>query len=160
MQEHSGRIAFSATTLLVGFLIGLAWGEAAGEGARDARAAKPRKGQTVKVQRYGSVIGVKRETLDKYVDLHKAVWPGVLKTIGDCNIRNYSIYLGQLDDDNLYLFAYFEYTGDDPQADMKKMAADETTKKWWKETDPCQKKIPLASEDDWWSTMEEVFHCD
>ena len=160
MQKHSGRIAFSATTLLVGFLIGLAWGEVAGEGAQDARAAKPKKGQTMKVQRYGSVIGVKRETLDKYVDLHKAVWPGVLKTIGDCNIRNYSIYLGQLDDDNLYLFAYFEYTGDDLQADMKKMAADETTQEWWKLTDPLQIPQKHRKKGEHWMSMREVFHVD
>jgi L-rhamnose mutarotase len=37
-----------------------------------------------------------------------------------------------------YLFSYFEYTGDDFGADMKKMAADTSTRKWWQETDPTQ----------------------
>jgi L-rhamnose mutarotase len=43
---------------------------------------------------------------------------------------------------------------------MAKMAADPETPRWWKETDPCQTRIPLSGEKDWWSAMEEVFHTD
>jgi len=160
MRKYAGRIVLSAGTLLIGLVIGFAWGETSGEGARDAQAAKPKAAEPRKVQRYGSVIGVKRKTLDKYIELHKAVWPGVLQTIKDCNIRNYSIYLGQLDDDNLYLFAYFEYSGDDFRADMKKMAADGTTQKWWKETDPLQIPQKRRKKGEHWMTMREVFHID
>ena len=113
-----------------------------------------------KVQRYGMVIGIKEEKLDEYKELHAAVWPGVLKTIKDCNIRHYSIYLRQLDDGNHYLFAYFEYTGKDFKADMGKMADDPVTQKWWKVTDPCQKPLSNREEGQWWATMEEVFHVD
>ena len=112
------------------------------------------------VRRYGSVIALRTEKIPYYKELHAACWPGVLKMIRESNIRNYSIYLRELEKDKYYLFSYFEYVGDDFDADMKKMAADETTKKWWKETDPCQKKIPLAKEGEWWSAMEEVFHSD
>jgi len=49
--------------------------------------------------------------------------------IRDCNIRNYSIYLRQMDDGRLCLFSYFEYVGEDLDADMARMAADETTRK-------------------------------
>jgi L-rhamnose mutarotase len=111
-------------------------------------------------KRYGMVIGVKEEKLDEYEKLHAAVWPGVLKTIKDCNIRNYSIYLRQLDDGNHYLFGYFEYTGDDFKADMEKMADDPVTQKWWKVTDPCQKPLSNREEGQWWASMEEVFHVD
>ena len=160
MQEYSGRIVLWAGTLLVGLLIGLALGKTAGQGARSAQAAKAEAVKPQKLQRYGAVIGVKRETLDRYVELHKAVWPEVLKTIKDCNIHNYSIYLGELDDDNLYLFAHFEYTGEDFQADMKKMAADKTTQKWWKETDPLQIPQKRRKKGEHWMTMREVFHID
>ncbi|MBI4558166.1 MAG: L-rhamnose mutarotase [Candidatus Hydrogenedentes bacterium] len=111
------------------------------------------------VQRYGSVIGLKAEKLEEYKRLHAAVWPEVLKTIKDCNIRNYSIYLHQLDDENYYLFSYFEYVGQDFKADMAKMAADPMTQKWWKETDPCQFPIKHRADGEKWATMEEVFHC-
>ncbi len=112
------------------------------------------------VTRYGSVIGVKAEQLEEYKEVHAAVWPGVLKQIKECNIHNYSIYLGELEKGQYYLFAYFEYTGDDFEADMDKMKADPTTQRWWKLTDPMQIPIPTRKEGEWWANMEEVFHCD
>jgi len=111
--------------------------------------------QTVK--RYGSVIGLRPEKLEEYKELHADVWPGVLKMIKECNIRNYSIYLGELEEGKYYLFSYFEYTGDDFKADMDKMAADPTTQKWWTFCEPCQ--VPTRKEGEWWANMEEVFHC-
>jgi L-rhamnose mutarotase len=112
------------------------------------------------VERYGMIIGLKPEKIATYKELHAAVWPGVLKKIKECNIRNYSIYLKEVEPGKHYLFAYFEYTGNDFQADMSKMAADPTTQKWWKETDPCQYAIPTHGPKEWWSRMEEVFHTD
>jgi L-rhamnose mutarotase len=112
-----------------------------------------------KLRRYGSVIGVKPEKIEEYKRLHADVWPGVLKMIKQCNIRNYSIYLGELEKGKYYLFSYFEYTGDDFDADMAKMAADPTTQKWWSVCEPCQSPIPTRKEGEWWADMEEVFHC-
>ncbi len=111
------------------------------------------------VQRFGSVIGLKADKIEYYKKLHANAWPEVLKKIEECNIRNYSIYLHQLDDDKFYLFSYFEYTGKDIDADMAKMAADPVTQKWWKETDPCQFAVKHRKEGEWWASMEEVFHC-
>jgi len=113
-----------------------------------------------KVTRYGSVIGLRPEKLEEYKELHANVWPGVLKKIKECNIRNYSIYLGELEEGKYYLFSYFEYTGDDFKADMAKMAADATTQKWWTFCEPCQSPIPTRKEGEWWADMEEVFHQD
>ena len=110
--------------------------------------------------RYGMVLGVKQEKLAEYKKLHAAVWPGVLKMIAECNIRNYSIYLRKLPDGKHYLFSYFEYHGTDFKADMKKMAADKTTQEWWAVCEPCQEPFPDRAEGAWWATMEEVFHCD
>jgi len=101
------------------------------------------------------VIGLHPEKLEEYKRLHAAVWPGVLKTIAACNISNYSIFLCE----NM-LFSYFEYTGADFAADMKKMAADPVTQEWWKETNPCQHPVASAKKGEWWSNLEEVFHCD
>ena len=112
------------------------------------------------VERYGMIIGLKPEKIAAYKELHAAVWPGVLKKIAECNIRNYSIFLKEVEPGKPYLFAYFEYTGNDFEADMAKMAADPLTQKWWKETDPCQYAIPTHGPKEWWSRMEEVFHTD
>jgi L-rhamnose mutarotase len=71
-----------------------------------------------RVKRYGNVIGLRPEKLKEYKELHADVWPGVLKMIKECNIHNYSIYLGELEEGKYYLFSYFEYTGDDFKADM------------------------------------------
>jgi L-rhamnose mutarotase len=141
------RIALSVPVLAAG----LAFATLAGF---RALAAAPR------VERYGMVIGVKPEKIAEYKRLHAAVWPGVLKMIRACNIRNYSIYLREIEPGKFYLFSYFEYTGDDFAADMKKMGADPTTQAWWKETDPCQIAIPLKREGEFWSRMDEVFHTD
>jgi len=107
------------------------------------------------MKRYGMVIGLRPEKLEEYKRLHAAVWPGVLKTIAACHIRNYSIFLHT----NM-LFSYFEYAGTDFAADMKKMAADPVTQEWWKETNPCQHPVASAKQGEWWSNLEEVFHCD
>ncbi len=125
-------------------------------------AASGRKGPTPKpqVQRFGQIIALKPEKLAYYKELHAAVWPSVLRQIKTSNIRNYSIYLKEVEAGKFYLFAYFEYTGTDFAADMAKMAADPETQRWWKETNPCQTRIPLSGEKDWWSGMEEVFHLD
>lgn len=111
-----------------------------------------------KVQRYGMVIGIEKKSIPEYKRLHADVWPGVLKMIKECNIRNYSIYLAEVKKDEFFLFSYFEYIGDDFEADMAKMANDETTKKWWTYTDPLQKPIPTRKKGEWWAELEEVFH--
>jgi len=118
------------------------------------------KAASVDVKRFGSVTGLKPEKLDYYKKLHANAWPSVLKKIKECNIRNYSIYLQKIGD-AYYLFSYFEYAGTNFDADMKKMAEDPDTQKWWKETDPCQQPLPeTAAKKQIWTNMEEVFHTD
>ncbi len=112
------------------------------------------------MKRYGMVIGVRPEKVGEYKRLHAAAWPDVLKMIKQCNIRNYSIYLRQLDDGQHYLFSYFEYVGTDFAADMARMAADPTTQRWWSFCKPCQKPLLGKAPDEWWASMEEVFHAD
>ncbi len=113
-----------------------------------------------RVERCGMVIGIKPDKIEHYKTLHAAAWPGVLAKIKECHIRNYSIYLREVGKGQFLLFSYFEYTGEDFAADMARMAADPTTREWWKETDPCQLPIPARGEKEFWSRMEEVFHLD
>ena len=112
------------------------------------------------MKRYGMIIGLQPDRVEEYKKLHAAVWPDVLRMISECNIRNYSIYLGKLDDGNLYLFSYFEYVGDDFATDMKKMASDPKTQAWWKLTDPCQIPQKERQAGEHWMMLQEVFHTD
>ena len=62
-------------------------------------------------------------------------------------------------EDKYYLFSYYEYIGDNYELDMKKIASDSVTQRWWRETDPCQQPLPdAAAKGETWSRMEEVFH--
>lgn len=105
------------------------------------------------VKRFGQILKVRPEHHDEYVRRHVDVWPGVLARIRLSNIRNYSIYLR----DGI-LFAYFEYMGADFDADMRAMAADPETQRWWALMEPMQEKWPGATAAEWWSHMTEVFH--
>jgi len=107
------------------------------------------------MQRFGQILKLRAEHRDDYVRHHAAVWPGVLAQIHRSNIRNYSIYLR----DGI-LFAYFEYIGTDFAADMRAMASDAETQRWWALMEPMQEKWPTATPDGWWTTMTEVFHTD
>jgi L-rhamnose mutarotase len=107
------------------------------------------------VRRVASVIRLRPEKEAEYRTLHAAAWPGVLATLRAANVTNYSIFLR----DGL-LFSYLEYTGDDYDADMARIAADETTRRWWALTDPCQEPVETAGLDEWWAPAEELFHLD
>ncbi|MBU4255100.1 MAG: L-rhamnose mutarotase [Acidobacteria bacterium] len=112
------------------------------------------------VHRFGSVIGVKEEALEKYRKMHAEAWPEVNSMLKKVNIQNYSIYLTQFPDGQYYLFSYFEYTGKDFDADMKRMADGPKTKEWWSHTEPMQIPLSDRKEGEWWKTMEEVYHLD
>ena len=107
------------------------------------------------MKRFGQIIGLDPSKYEEYKKYHKSVWPGVLDMIKKCNIHNYTIF----HKDGL-LFAYFEYAGEDYEADMAKMAADPETQKWWSIMDPMQKPLENREKGDWWTKMEEVFHTD
>lgn len=107
------------------------------------------------VRRFGMVIKLKPDKVEEYKELHRNVWPEVLKTIKDCHIQNYTIFYK-----DGYLFSYYEYTGDNYEEDMEKMAADPITQKWWALCKPCQEPLETRKEGEWWAEMEEVFHLD
>ena len=107
------------------------------------------------MRRLGQTLRVRPERIAEYEALHAAAWPGVLAAISAANIRNYSIY--RFED---RLFAYFEYVGDDFDADMAAMAADPVVQDWWKLTDAMQEPEPTRPAGSWWLSLPEVFHTD
>jgi len=109
-------------------------------------------------QRFAWVTGLKPEKAAYYRELHAHAWPAVNRQIKASHIQNFSIYEREIEG-KLYLFAYLEYTGTDFAADMKKMADDPETRRWWKETDPCQSPLPdAAAAGKIWADTTEVYH--
>lgn len=102
------------------------------------------------MKRYCQRAFLKPEKIEEYRRLHAAVWPDVLKTIHECNLRNYSIaIMGDM------VVSYFEYIGDDYDADMEKMAADPVTQDWWNHTHPCFRDHDRGV---YYEDLEEIFY--
>lgn len=105
------------------------------------------------MKRIASVIALPEENREEYERHHAAVWPGVLRRLTASNIGNYSIFRhGDL------LFSYYEYTGDDYEADMAAIAADPETQRWWAVQMPLQRPLDDRAEGEWWKELPEVFH--
>ncbi|KAI0792748.1 rhamnose mutarotase [Abortiporus biennis] len=110
-------------------------------------------------KRVCQIIKLKPEAEAEYKSLHAVVWPGVLAAIARHHIVDYSIhYYPPLQ----LLIATFKYTGSDYEADMKGIAEDEETRRWWKLTDGMQESFvggatESGGEIPWWQELEEVF---
>ena len=120
-----------------------------GRGRGRRRGGGSGRRRAVTVRRFGQRIDVRPERIDDYERLHADPWPGVLEQIRRSNIRNYSIFRDGTD-----LFAYFEYVGDDFEADMAAMAADPETQRWWAQTDPMQEPRPDREPGTWWKSLD------
>ena len=102
---------------------------------------------------FGQLGRLKAEKIEEYEALHADPWEGVLRTIHDCNLRNYSIF--RRDD---LVFAYFEYVGEDYEADMEKMAADPETQRWWTYTKPCFVPYGIAEDQEFYADLKQIFY--
>jgi len=110
-----------------------------------------------KVQRLAWVTGLRPEKAERYRELHANPWPEVNATLKRCNIQNFSIHELAIGG-KLYLFAYLEYAGTDFVADMAKIGECPHTRRWWKETDPCQSPLPdAAAAGRIWADTKEVY---
>ena len=96
-------------------------------------------------QYFGQLGRLRQDKITEYVELHANTWPGVCKTIQECNLQNYHIFISRDQ-----VFSFYEYTGEDYEADMRKMAADPVTQEWWSHTKPCFEKL--------YEDMNEIFY--
>ena len=109
------------------------------------------------MERMGMVIGIKPVKITEYKQLHAECWPEILQGLSDANVKNYSIFLRE--PENL-LFGYWEYHGNDFEADMKSIADQAVTQRWWELCSPCQVPLESKAPGEHWAMMESVFHCD
>ena len=109
---------------------------------------------TTPPKRVGMVVGLNPAQITEYKRLHADAHPGVRDLLNKYHMHNFSIFLQQIDD-KWYEFDYYEYTGDDFDADMEKLDAEPRNKEWLKQCDPMQ--IPLAGQKSW-AKMERVYY--
>jgi L-rhamnose mutarotase len=136
-------------------------------------------------RRFGGAIRLKREQYRRYRELHDDVWKQVLDRMHQSNIRNFTMYYHE---ETSTMFQCFEWVGHWKyynennktlpskeqekvlfDQDMKAIAEDAVTRKWWKECEPCQEPFSqwkagskLLSErgsGNWWAPLECVNHC-
>lgn len=105
------------------------------------------------MKRIAQTIRLRPERREEYLTLHATVWPGVEAALHRAHVRNYSIFRH-----HDVLFAYFEYHGEDFDADMAAIAADPVTQQWWKLTDPCQEPWPDRKPGSQWTDLPEIWH--
>ena len=101
---------------------------------------------------FGQVGKLKQDKIEEYEVLHANTWPSVRKMITECNIINYSIFR----QDQL-VFSYFEYIGEDYDADMAKMAANPETQRWWTYTHPCFETYSFGDAE-FYADMKQIFY--
>ena len=105
------------------------------------------------MKRIGQMIKIKPEGKEAYIRWHANPLPGVNEMIKECNIQNYSIYCR-----GDYMFSYFEYVGEDFDADMAKMAEDPITQDWWTHTHPCFEEFAISPESEFYHDMKPIFY--
>jgi L-rhamnose mutarotase len=107
------------------------------------------------VRRIGMVIKIDSSRLQEYLTLHADSNPGVRDLLVKYKMKNFSIFITKLEDGNYYEFGYYEYTGNNYEADMSALDAEPRNKEWLKVCDPMQ--IPLKGESSW-KKMKQIYH--
>ena len=105
------------------------------------------------VKRVGMVTQLRPDKLEDYRWLHADSNPGVRDLLAKYHLRNFSIFLQQIEG-KWYEFGYYEYTGTDFEADMARLAKEPRNIEWLRVCDPMQVPIPDANG---WTEMEQVY---
>lgn len=105
------------------------------------------------VRRVCQTVNLDPARLERYLELHAAVWATVEARLLASNVRNYSIFRR-----GLTLIGYFEHVGEDYEADMAAIAADPDTQAWWELTAPCQVDPEPGTPGGPWRDLAEVWH--
>jgi L-rhamnose mutarotase len=98
------------------------------------------------------VIGLREESAEAYISLHAG--DGIRDLLTAANIRNFNIFLHRFPDGRLYEFGYYEYVGENYEADMAALAAHPRNMDWLALCDPMQQPFPEAKG---WTEMQAIF---
>lgn len=98
------------------------------------------------------VIGLREESAPAYIALHAE--SGIRDLLTAANIRNFNIFVQRLPDGHLYEFGYYEYVGDNYEADMAALDAHPRNREWLALCNPMQRPLPGANG---WTEMQSIF---
>ena len=93
---------------------------------------------------------LKPDKVEEYITLHKNAWPEILELITKSNVRNFSIAIRGTE-----LYTYYEYIGNDYEADMKIQEESLIMQEWWSYTRPC---FLHHDEGKYYDDLEEIFY--
>ena len=112
------------------------------------------------VHRFGQIASVQPDKVERLKELYGEMAPEVAAALKECHIRNYSVYLKDLERNEPCLFGYFEYVGKDLEGDLAKMKKNSVIQGWKTAVgrECLAKRAP--SDPSWWTDMEEVFYYD
>ena len=77
-------------------------------------------------------------------------WPEILQVLEECHFHHYSISIKGNE-----LFTYYEYTGDDLEADERRMGESPDMQRWWTHTKPC---FLYHDEGHYYDDLTEIFY--
>ncbi len=146
VNKRENMIKVASALLVIVFLSGLING---------CRSNSGEQASTKNIKRVGMVIKIKPEYIDEYKAIHSSSNAGVRDLLTKANMHNFSIFLHQLDDGNWYEFGYYEYTGEDFEADMEELDKHPRNIEWLKVCDPMQ---VLLDGYEGWAEMEQVYY--
>jgi L-rhamnose mutarotase len=106
------------------------------------------------MKRVGMIVEIRPECLAEYRRIHADGHPGVRDLLQKYHLRNFSIYLQQMQDGKWYEFGYYEYMGCNFEADMAALDREPRNIEWHKICDPMQVPLPGASG---WTEMELIY---
>lgn len=101
---------------------------------------------------FGQIGRLKTDKIQDYESLHAQPWPEVMNVLHSGNLQNYSIFR-----EGTLVFSYYEYIGDDYEADMEKMGKDESMQRWLSLTRPCFEEFGIRSDSIYYADMKQLF---
>lgn len=108
------------------------------------------------MRRRALLIRLRPERRQEYIEKHREVWPEVVAALKAAGHHNYSVFLR----DDL-LFSYFEYDPDvDIDARRRAMRASPVLEPWLSLMNACQQPLANAGPNEWWASMDEIYHLD
>lgn len=102
------------------------------------------------MKRFTLYSELKPDKVEDYKQLHKEPWDELMALLEECHIHHYSISVK-----GTSLFTYYEYTGEDYEADMKKMDESKVMRRWWTFSKPC---FLHHDKGHYYDDLEEVFY--
>ncbi|NDJ52214.1 MAG: L-rhamnose mutarotase [Chloroflexi bacterium] len=110
-------------------------------------------------QRFGQVVRLKPDAFDEYKRLHDSIWPELVDAMRAANLHNSTIFHHA----NM-LFMYYEYWGEDLEADLARVSESPQSREWAQLTNALQMSLDGRTtddpDDDLWTPLAEIFHID